>query len=73
MPHISPEILIHTERLEAHGSCCHAGNGGLIMKLHAHGNKKRSEYFALMPVVALLAAATLAKVSAATQLFHLVH
>ena len=43
------------------------------MKLNARGTNKRSEYFALMPVVALLLAATLAKVSAATQLFHLVH
>jgi hypothetical protein len=43
------------------------------MKLHAQGHKKRSEFSALMPVVALLLAATLAKVSAATQLFHLVH
>jgi hypothetical protein len=43
------------------------------MKLNARGTNKRSEYSALMPVVALLLAATLAKVSAATQLFHLVH
>jgi hypothetical protein len=33
----------------------------------------RSEYFALLPVAALLIAATLAKISAATQFFHLVH
>jgi hypothetical protein len=43
------------------------------MKLRTHGNKKLSEYSALVPVIALLAAATLAKVSAATQLFHLAH
>ena len=48
-------------------------NGGLIMKLHAHENKRRSDYSELLPVVALLAAATLAKVGAASQLFHLVH
>jgi hypothetical protein len=43
------------------------------MKLNARGTAKRSEYSALMPVVALLLAATLAKMGAATQLFHLVH
>jgi hypothetical protein len=43
------------------------------MKLNARGSSKRSEFSALMPVVALLLAATLAKVGAATQLFHLVH
>jgi len=42
------------------------------MKLHAQGHKKHSDFSALMPVVALLAAATLAKFGAATQLFHLV-
>jgi hypothetical protein len=42
------------------------------MKLHAQG-KKHAEYSALVPVVALLVAAAFAKVSAATQLFHLAH
>jgi len=43
------------------------------MKLHRQGSEKRAEYSALMPVIALLAAATFAKLSAATQLFHIVH
>ena len=43
------------------------------MKHQAQGHKNRWEFAPLVPVVALLAAATLAKVSAATQLFHLVH
>jgi hypothetical protein len=43
------------------------------MKLRTQGHNKRSEYFALMPVIALLVAATFAKVSAAAQLFHLAH
>ncbi len=43
------------------------------MKLHGQGNEKRAEYSALMPVVALLVAATFAKLSAVSQLFHLAH
>jgi hypothetical protein len=43
------------------------------MKLHFHGNPKRSEFSALMPVVGLLIAATLAKLGAVTQFFHLAH
>jgi hypothetical protein len=47
--------------------------GSRIMKLQAQGKKQRWEYSALVPVVALLVAATFAKVSAATQLFHFAH
>jgi hypothetical protein len=35
--------------------------------------RHRSEFSALLPVVALLVIATLAKLGAATQLFHLTH
>jgi hypothetical protein len=43
------------------------------MKLHRQNHEKRAEYSALMPVVALLLAATFAKLSSASQLFHLAH
>jgi hypothetical protein len=45
----------------------------LIMKRRAQDHGKRSQLSALMPVVALLMAATLAKFAAATQFFHLSH
>jgi hypothetical protein len=40
-------------------------------RAQSHG--KQSQLSALMPVVALLMAATLAKLAAATQFFHLSH
>ncbi|HEY1982996.1 MAG TPA: hypothetical protein VGH13_23190 [Xanthobacteraceae bacterium] len=42
----------------------------LMMKARPNN---RFEFSSLLPVVALLAVATLAKFSAATQLFHLTH
>jgi hypothetical protein len=44
-----------------------------IMKFRNQGKAKYAELSALMPVVALLVAATLAKLSAAAQFFHLSH
>ena len=41
-----------------------------FMKVRTH---HRSEFSALLPVVALLAVATLAKLGAVTQFFHLAH
>jgi hypothetical protein len=43
------------------------------MRFHRQGSEKRAGYSALMPVIALLAAATFAKLSAAAQLFHIAH
>jgi hypothetical protein len=43
------------------------------MKFRDQGKRKQTELSALMPVVALLVAATLAKLGAATQFFHLSH
>jgi hypothetical protein len=43
------------------------------MKFRDKGKGKYAELSALMPVVALLIAATLAKLGAATQFFHLTH
>jgi hypothetical protein len=43
------------------------------MKNNFRTGEKRSELSALMAVISLLMVGTLAKVSAATQLFHLVH
>lgn len=46
---------------------------GRIMKLHIRGGDRRSGLLALMPVIALLTVTMLAKLGAATQLFHLAH
>jgi hypothetical protein len=46
-------------------------HGARDHRAEEHG--KRSQLSALMPVVALLTAATLAKFAAATQFFHLSH
>jgi hypothetical protein len=43
------------------------------MKLHIQGSEKRPELSALLTVLALLAAATFAKLGGATQIFHLAH
>jgi hypothetical protein len=43
------------------------------MKLRDQGNRARSEFSALMSVVGLLAAATLAKSGVAIQILHLSH
>jgi hypothetical protein len=44
-----------------------------VMKINFRNDEKRSELSALMAVISLLMVGTLAKVGAATQLFHLVH
>ena len=44
-----------------------------IMKNNFRTDEKRSELSALIAVISLLMVGTLAKVGAATQLFHLVH
>jgi hypothetical protein len=44
-----------------------------IMKFHGQGKRAYAELSALLPVIALLMAATLAKLGAATQFFHLSH
>jgi hypothetical protein len=43
------------------------------LKAHPQNAKRRSELSALLSVLALLAAATVAKLGAATQFFHIVH
>lgn len=43
------------------------------MKFHRQSKRKLAGLSALMPVVALLMAAMLAKLGAATQFFHLTH
>jgi hypothetical protein len=43
------------------------------MKINFISGEKRSEVSALLAVISLLMVGTLAKVGAATQLFHLVH
>jgi hypothetical protein len=43
------------------------------MKFHFQSKTKRSELSALMPVIGLLSAATLAKLGVAAQFFHLTH
>jgi hypothetical protein len=43
------------------------------MKFRFQSDPKRSELLALMPVIALLSAATLAKLGAAAQFFHFTH
>jgi hypothetical protein len=43
------------------------------MKFRSPIRHKRSEFSALMPVIGLLMAATLAKLGAATQFIHLAH
>lgn len=43
------------------------------MKFHHQSKRKLAELSALIPVVALLMAATLAKLGAAMQFFHLSH
>jgi hypothetical protein len=43
------------------------------MKFRFQSGPKRSELSALMPVIALLSAATLAKLGVAAQFFHFTH
>ncbi len=43
------------------------------LKVQIESGEKRSELSALLTVLALLGAATIAKVGAATQFFHLIH
>jgi hypothetical protein len=43
------------------------------MKFRSQISRKRSEFSALLPVIGLLMAATLAKLGAATQFIHLTH
>jgi hypothetical protein len=43
------------------------------MKFPIQSRRKRSNFSALMPVIGLLMAAALAKLSVATQFFHLTH
>jgi hypothetical protein len=44
-----------------------------LMKAQFQNGEKRSELSALLSVLSLLAAATIAKSGAATQFFHIVH
>ncbi len=43
------------------------------MKFRSPISRSRTEFSALMPVIGLLAAATLAKLGAAVQIIHLAH